>query len=285
MFVHRLRHGHEPARSHGWRAQAFHIIFGHETPSGREFDIGLIVLIMASVMVSLLDSVAALHARHATLFLTLEWAFTVAFSVEYILRLYIVARPLRYARSFYGVIDLLAVLPSYISLLLPGAQYLLVIRALRILRIFRILKLARFVGESEQLMGALLRSRRKIFIFLSTIITLVVIFGALMYLIEGPEHGFTSIPRAMYWAVVTMGTVGFGDITPSTPAGQFVTSIVILIGYGIIAVPTGIYGAELMASLRVARSQRQCSDCGRSGHESDAVYCRHCSAPLADSSG
>lgn len=280
MRITKVRHGHTPARRTGWRAKTFHIVFGHESPAGRGFDVGLIVVIAASVLVTMLDSVAALHLNHVELFLALEWFFTIIFSLEYILRLSIVAEPRRYARSFYGVIDLLAVLPTYLSLILPGAQYLLVIRALRILRIFRVLKMARYVGESQQLVDALLRSRRKIFIFVSTVVTLVIIFGALMYLIEGPRHGFTSIPRAMYWAVVTMGTVGFGDMTPATPLGQFVTSIVILIGYGIIAVPTGIYAAELNAIMRVARSEQRCGACGRAGHELDADFCRYCGATL-----
>ncbi len=280
MRITKIRHGHSPARRTGWRAKTFDIVFGHESRAGRGFDIGLIVVIAASVLVTMLDSVAALHLNHVELFLALEWFFTIIFSVEYILRLSIVAEPRRYARSFYGVIDLLAVLPTYLSLLLPGAQYLLVIRALRILRIFRVLKMARYVGESQQLVDALLRSRRKIFIFVSTVVTLVIIFGALMYLIEGPRHGFTSIPRAMYWAVVTMGTVGFGDMTPGTPLGQFVTSIVILIGYGIIAVPTGIYAAELNSIMRVARSEQRCGACRRAGHELDADFCRYCGAAL-----
>ncbi|MEO7200278.1 MAG: ion transporter [Dokdonella sp.] len=280
MRITKIRHGHSPARRTGWRAKTFYIVFGHESRAGRGFDIGLIVVIAASVLVTMLDSVAALHLNHVELFLALEWFFTIIFSVEYILRLSIVAEPRRYARSFYGVIDLLAVLPTYLSLLLPGAQYLLVIRALRILRIFRVLKMARYVGESQQLVDGLLRSRRKIFIFVSTVVTLVIIFGALMYLIEGPRHGFTSIPRAMYWAVVTMGTVGFGDMTPGTPLGQFVTSIVILIGYGIIAVPTGIYAAELNSIMRVARSEQRCGVCGRAGHELDADFCRYCGAAL-----
>ncbi len=189
-------------------------------------------------------------------------------------------RPWRHARSFFGIVDLLSILPTYLSLALAGSQYLLVIRALRILRIFRVLKLTRYVGEATLLWSALIRSRRKVLVFVSTFLTLVLIFGALMYLVEGPEDGFTSIPQSMYWAVVTMTTVGFGDITPKTPLGQLLTSLIILVGYSIIVVPSGIFTAELANGIRNARESRCCEACGLAGHEADALFCRHCGEKL-----
>lgn len=269
-----------PAAGPAWRARWFHIIFGHEDFAGRLFDILLIVAILGSITTSVLDSVLTLHLRFGTWLYLLEWGFTVAFTLEYLLRILVVDRPWRYVRSFFGVVDLLAVLPTYLSLLLVGSQYLAVIRALRILRIFRVLKLTRYVGEANLLWSTLLRSRRKILIFISTILTLVLIFGALMYLVEGPKNGFTSIPRSMYWAVVTMTTVGFGDITPKTVLGQMLTSLIILIGYGIIAVPTGIFTAELTTSMRNLRKRLRCPACQLQGHEPDALYCRRCGTDL-----
>lgn len=264
----------------GWRRRWFEVIFGHETAAGRNFDLLLIVVIMGSVLIAMLDTVAVLHARYGGLFFALEWAFTLLFTAEYLVRLAIVRRPIRYARSFFGVIDLLAVLPTYLSLLLPGAQYLLVVRVLRILRVFRILKLLRYVDETRVLIGAMQRSWRKILVFLLGMLSIVTIFGAVMYLVEGEENGFTSIPVSMYWAIVTVATVGFGDIAPATPLGRFITSILILIGYGIIAVPTGIYTAELASSLRSDRDARRCPGCGLAGHETDARHCRRCATLL-----
>ncbi|GAB3024022.1 MULTISPECIES: ion transporter [Oleiagrimonas] len=273
---------HAPAGGAAWRERWFQVIFGHQDRPGRLFDVILIAAIVASILITMLDSVQSLHARYGTAFYLAEWTFTLAFTAEYLVRLWVVRRPWRYARSFFGVVDLLSVLPTYISLALAGSQYLLVIRALRILRIFRVLKLTRYVGEADLLWTALIRSRRKVLVFVSTFLTLVLIFGALMYLIEGPRHGFTSIPQSMYWAVITMTTVGFGDITPSTPLGQLLTSFIILIGYSIIVVPTGIFTAELASGLRTAQTLRRCGECGLSGHETDARYCRGCGAMLED---
>ncbi|KAF1722994.1 ion transporter [Pseudoxanthomonas wuyuanensis] len=275
-----------PASEDGWRRRWFDIIFRHDTPPARNFDLLLVLAIVTSVTVIVADSVADIHARYGGWLYALEWGFTILFSAEYALRLATVKRPLRYALSIWGVIDLLSILPTYLSLLLPGSQSLLVVRVLRILRLFRILKLTQYVEESGVLLGALWRSRRKILVFVSTVLTLVVIFGALMYLIEGPQHGFTSIPTSMYWAIVTMATVGFGDIAPQTTFGRLVTSVLILIGYSIIAVPTGIYTAELVSSLREAEAdrghldRRGCPDCGLEGHEPEALHCRHCGHPL-----
>ena len=263
----------------GWRSRWFHIIFGHQSTAGRRFDIALIWLILASVGVAVLDSVPHIHAAYAHGFYLVEWGFTLVFTAEYVTRLLVVKRPLRYARSFYGVIDLLAVLPTWLSLFFPGAQYLLVVRILRILRVFRILKLTRYVSEAGLLLGALQRSSRKIFVFLFAILTVVTIFGAMMYVVEGPQHGFNSIPTGIYWAIVTVATVGFGDISPATPLGRFLASVLILIGYGIIAVPTGIYTAELAAGLR-ERRKVACAGCGLAEHEPDAAHCRRCGTAL-----
>lgn len=275
-----------PATETGWRRRWFDIIYRHDTPPSRNFDLLLIVAIFASVLVIMFDSVPHIHARHAKSMYLVEWAFTLLFTAEYVLRLMVVKRPLRYALSVWGIIDLLSILPTYLSLLVPGSQSLLVVRILRILRLFRILKLTQYVEEGGVLVKALWRSRRKIFVFICAILTVVVIFGALMYVVEGPEHGFTSIPTGMYWAIVTMATVGYGDISPETVSGRFIASILILIGYSVIAVPTGIYTAELASSLREAsrssehHDSRGCPECGLEGHDPDALHCRNCGNPL-----
>jgi voltage-gated potassium channel len=269
-----------PATKAGWRARWFHIIFGHDDAAGRRFDVLLIIAILGSIAVAVFDTVAQVHVRYGAIFYALEWFFTIAFTLEYVMRIVVVDRPWRYMRSFFGIVDVLAVLPTWISLFAAGSQYLLVVRALRILRIFRILKLTRYVGEADLLWLTLIRARRKVLIFFSTILTLVLIFGALMYLIEGPEDGFTSIPTSMYWAIVTMTTVGFGDITPKTTLGKMLTSLIILIGYSIIAVPTGIFTAELAAGMRAKRKLMPCAHCGQTDHESDARHCRICGTAL-----
>lgn len=269
-----------PASPDGVRNRLYRLLFHHDTAAERNFDLALIIAILASVVVVLLDSEPALKADWHSALLAAEWAFTVVFTIEYALRLWVVRRPLRYATSFFGVIDLLAILPSYLSLVLAGSQYMLVIRVLRLLRVFRVLKLVQYSSEAGVLITALMRSRRKISVFVSALVTIVIIFGALMYVVEGPEHGFTSIPTGMYWAVVTMGTVGFGDISPGTPFGRFVTSILILIGYSIIAVPTGIYTAELASTLRPSRRNVRCRECGLRDHEQEAWHCRRCGMAL-----
>ena len=275
-----------PATETGWRRTWFDIIYRHDTPPSRNFDLLLIVAIVASVSVVMLDSVSHIHAAHAELLYAVEWGFTLLFTLEYAMRLAVVKRPLRYALSTWGIIDLLSILPTYLSLGFPGSQNLLVVRILRILRLFRILKLVQYVEEGGVLVGALWRSRRKIFVFVCAVLTVVVIFGALMYVVEGPEHGFESIPMGMYWAIVTMATVGFGDIAPATTLGRFITSILILIGYSVIAVPTGIYTAELASSLRQADpatrvlDNRGCPECGLEGHDPEAHFCRCCGTRL-----
>jgi voltage-gated potassium channel len=271
-----------PRKHDGWQARWFDIIFHHEQGASRNFDLALIIAILASVTVVILDSESELHARFGFAFYLLEWAFTLLFTVEYGLRLYLVRRPLRYAKSFFGVIDLVSILPTYLSLIFIGSQYLLIVRVLRVLRVFRILKLVEYSSEAGILIGALLRSRRKIMVFIYAVLTIVLIFGAIMYLIEGPDHGFTSIPIGMYWAIVTMATVGFGDIVPLTPFGRFLTSILVLIGYSIIAVPTGIYTAELASTLRPKRRSSRCVECGLIDHEADAWHCRRCGRCLPE---
>jgi voltage-gated potassium channel len=269
-----------PASEHGLRYRLYRLLYHHDAPDERNFDLALIIAILASVLVVMLDSVAAIKARWHDALYAAEWFFTVLFTVEYVVRLWTVRRPLRYATSFFGVIDLLSILPTYLSLFFPASASLLVVRSLRLLRVFRVLKLVEYSGEAGILVDALLRSRRKILVFLSAILTVVIIFGAIMYVIEGPEHGFHSIPTGMYWAVVTMATVGFGDIAPGTPLGRFITSILILIGYSVIAVPTGIYTAELASSLRPQRRQVRCVECGLPEHEQDAWHCRKCGRAL-----
>ncbi|MDR2872247.1 MAG: ion transporter, partial [Xanthomonadaceae bacterium] len=259
----------------------------HDTPPSRNFDLALIILILTSVLVIMLDSVESLHARFQRPLYIVEWIFTLLFTAEYVVRLLVVRRPLRYALSVWGIIDLVSILPTYLSVILPGTQSLLVVRVLRILRLFRILKLTQYMEEGGMLMSALWRSRRKIFVFICGVLTVVVIFAALMYLIEGPAHGFSNIPTSMYWAIVTMATVGYGDIAPQTAAGRVISSVLILIGYSVIAVPTGIYTAELASSLLASRQnpknrhdQRGCPECGQEGHEGDAEFCRKCGSPL-----
>lgn len=272
----------DPFDSKGWRKRCFDTIFGYETPAGRGFDVALVIVILLSVGVILADSVAVLNQRFGAQFMALEWFFTLLFTVEYLIRLWAVREPLRYARSFYGVVDLLALLPSYLSLLFPGLQYLAVLRVLRILRIFQVLHIRRYKQASGVLLDTLIRSWRKILVFLLAMLTIITIFGALLFVIEGPEHGFTSIPISMYWALVSVSTVGYGDISPVTPLGRFVASVLILIGYGIIAVPTGIYSAELMSRLSHQADGRACEQCGTTGHDRNANFCRKCGAGLPE---
>lgn len=258
------------------------VIFGTDTPAGRGFDVFLIWTILASVMLVLLVSVESIAGRFGEAIFVLEWIFTALFTVEYILRIYCAVNRRSYIFSFYGVVDLLAFLPSYLALLFTGASYLLVIRLLRVLRIFRILKLVRYLRDANLLLRSLWQARRKILVFYSGMLVLCVIFGALMFMVEGPQHGFTSIPKAIYWAIVTITTVGYGDITPQTPFGQAIASLTTLIGYSIIAVPTGIVTAELASELGRERTLHRCDNCSRAGHDTDAEYCKHCGYKLAE---
>jgi voltage-gated potassium channel len=256
------------------------VIFEADTPAGKTFDVLLIGSILVSVAAVMLDSIHAVQSKHGDLLYGIEWFFTLLFTVEYVLRLLSVGRPLKYAVSFYGVVDLLAIIPTYLSLILPGTQYLLTIRILRILRIFRILKLVQYLGEAKLLIRALRASGRKIAVFLYTVLTLVVIFGSLMYVIEGGAHGFTSIPRSIYWTIVTLTTVGYGDISPQTGLGQALASVVMILGYGIIAVPTGIVTVEMTQAFGRKVSTQACLECSAEGHDFDARHCKFCGAAL-----
>jgi voltage-gated potassium channel len=266
------------------RRRAYEVVFGHESSLGRIFDVVLIGVILLSVAAVLIESIPRYRAEWGSELRLLEWMFTGVFTVEYAVRLWCVGKPARYARSFFGLVDLAAILPSYLSLLLPGGQVLAVVRILRVLRVFRILKLAHYVGEANLLGRALRASRYKITVFLFTVVTVVVVVGSVMYLIEGPDHGFTSIPVGMYWAVVTLTTVGFGDITPQTGWGQLLASALMIMGYGIIAVPTGIVTAEITLAARSSGpnsiGQSVCPKCRLDDHLPDAAHCRHCGAEL-----
>ena len=279
--MNRLATGPETAAPHPrWRAKLHEVIFEAETPAGRAFDVALIVLISLSVLAVLLESIADVRARYGRELHLLEWLFTGLFTLEYLLRLLSVRRPLRYAASFFGIVDLLAIVPTYLSLLLPGSQYFLVVRILRLLRVFRVLKLAEYLTEADVLARALRNSRRKISVFLLTVFTLVVIIGALLYVVEGEENGFTSIPMSIYWAIVTLTTVGYGDISPQTPLGQALAALVMITGYGIIAVPTGIVTVEMANAARKPITTTACPSCAAEGHDADALHCKYCGAQL-----
>ncbi len=263
-----------------WQTKLHEIIFGAETRAGKTFDVLLIVCIFLSVIIVMLDSVAAINAVCGRRLFQLEWFFTLIFTAEYLLRLSCVGRPWRYAISFFGIIDLLAIIPSFLSILLPGAEVFLVIRILRVLRIFRVLKLVQYIGEANLLINALKSSRNKITIFMFTVLSLVIIFGSLIYAIEGEANGFTSIPRSIYWAIVTMTTVGYGDISPKTGFGQTLAAMIMIIGYSIIAVPTGIVTAEINQQMKKKINNRPCPECGTSNHDDDAEYCKYCGSSM-----
>ena len=265
-----------------WRRRMHEVIFESETPEGRLFDKVIIVAILVSVAVVILDSVPALHRRHRATFDVAEWFFTILFTVEYLARLASVQRQLKYATSFFGIVDLISVLPTYLALLFPETHALIDVRILRLLRIFRIFKLTDYVVEYQMLGEALAASRRKILVFLSAVLMVVLILGTLLYVVEGPQHGFTDIPTSVYWAITTITTVGFGDITPKTDAGRLIASVMMLIGWGTLAVPTGIVTAEMTARrhMRPLLGPRSCAHCGATGYGPEARYCQMCGAPL-----
>ena len=267
---------------HGWRAKGHEIIFESDTPAGKAFDVALIVAIFTSIFAVMLESVESIHNRYGNVLAIIEWVLTGLFTVEYILRLVCVVRPGSYARSFFGLVDLFSILPAFVSLLVPGTQALVVIRTVRILRVFRVLKLANYVHASENMMRALVASRRSILVFVATVLMLVVVFGSVMYVIEGPANGFTSIPRGIYWAIVTLTTVGYGDIAPQTNLGQAISAVIMILGYGIIAVPTSIISVQMAKTELSAPtvSGQACTSCGASGHASDAQFCRLCGASM-----
>lgn len=276
-----LRRMAEQRPAGGWRERLYVVIFEHDTPAGRAFDLALLALILTSLLAVALESMPEVRARWGFELLVVEWTFTGLFTVEYLLRLLVVRRPAAYARSFLGLVDLAAVLPTYLRLLLPGSQVLLTLRAVRLLRVFRILKLSHFLGEQTVLLRALRASVRKIVLFLGAVLVLVLVVGALMYVVEGPASGFTSIPASAYWAVVTMTTVGYGDIAPETPLGRLLAAMVMMVGYGIIAVPTGIVTVEMGRAGRPgAASERRCPSCALAGHDEDAVFCKRCGEAL-----
>lgn len=262
------------------RNRIHEIIFEADTPTGKFFDVFLIILILLSVLAVMLDSVKQVNELFGMELYLLEWIFTILFTIEYFLRLTSVGKPLRYATSFFGLIDLLAFLPTYFSLFFPGSQYFLVIRILRVLRIFRVLKLVQYLRDASSLAKALRESGRKILIFLFTVMTLVVIFGSLMYMIEDEENGFTSIPTSIYWAIVTLTTVGYGDISPKTGFGQALAAIIMILGYSIIAVPTGIVTAEMTKTIKTRTNTQACTQCSAEGHDDDATHCKFCGAHL-----
>ncbi len=261
-----------------WRIRLNQIIFGTDTREGRLFDIILLVFITLSVLVVFVDSTTEFHDKYGTYLYMAEWFFTIAFTLEYILRIISIQKPVRYIFSFYGVIDLLSFLPTYLSLFLTGGQLLIILRIFRLLRVFRVLKLGRYLWASKYMMVAIRNSRHKIAVFLWFVMIIVVIMGTVMYLVEGPEHGFSNIPESIYWAIVTLTTVGYGDISPQTGWGKAIASIIMIIGYGVIAVPTGIFAAE-MSRVR-HDSRKECRNCNSKDHEPDADYCKHCGKPL-----
>lgn len=282
-----LPDGHHPSSLSGWRLKWYTIIFEADTKAGQRFDVLLIWAIVLSLVVIMLDSVKPLHSEYENLFSVVEWGFTALFTAEYLARLACSPHPLRYARSFLGVIDLISILPSYIALFVPEAYVLLDVRILRLLRLFRILKMTGYVDELQWLMMAVADSRRKIGVFISIIFTLVVILGSLLYVVEGPQNGFTSVPISIYWAITTITTVGFGDITPHTDFGRLIASMMMMFGWGILAVPTGIVSAEMIAQRAVRKTlsettTRTCHACTTEGHSAEAKFCLHCGEQLTE---
>ena len=263
-----------------WRNRLYVIIFQTDTVAGRRFDSTLLLIILASLVVVILDSIDDVHQNYASVLAYIEWGFTVIFLGEYILRLYCSPKPLRYAFSFYGLVDLLAIVPGILALYYSDAQYLLIIRVIRMLRIFRVLKLGPYLKQAHYLLDALRGSKQKILVFLLSVCTLVIVFGTLMYVVEGPQHGFTSIPKGIYWAIVTLTTVGYGDIVPKTALGQVISSMVMITGYSIIAVPTGIFTAELATAMRGGQLQHHCPVCAKDSHEPEASFCSRCGNAL-----
>lgn len=267
-----------------WRTKLHIIIYGTNTPAGKIFDLVLLIVILASIVLVTLESVKAIDSKYHNFLNIAEWVVTILFTIEYVARIVTVKKPLKYITSFYGIIDLLSTIPKYISLLIAGTHALVALRALRLLRVFRILKLARYLGASNTIIKALKASREKISVFLFAVIIVSIILGTIMYIIEGDESGFTSIPRGIYWCIVTLTTVGYGDISPITPLGQFIASIVMIMGYGVLAVPTGIVTAEIATQKFKSSKEEEgkksvsshCVSCGTEDHSVGAVYCYNC---------
>lgn len=271
-----------PRQQSPLQERLYTIVFGTDTSSGKWFDILLIWAILVSVAVIVMDSMASIHATWGTALKYAEWCFTALFTLEYAMRIWIAKNRRAYLTSVYGIIDLLAILPSYLAILIPQTAPLLIVRLLRVLRVFRVLRLLNYLQEANQVAGALRASARQIFVFFSMVITIMVVFGCLMYVLEGPENGFENIPVSVYWAIVTITTVGYGDVVPVTTAGRAISAAAMLVGYAIIAVPTGIFTSNMIQTVpnRTRRSALNCPQCARAGHEVDAIYCRFCSAAL-----
>tara|TARA_R100000306_G_scaffold521_1_gene1236 strand:- start:1070 stop:1918 length:849 start_codon:yes stop_codon:yes gene_type:complete len=273
----------KPTNKRSWRYRLHEIIYEADTPLGKLFDVILLILILLSIVLVMLESVQGIDAKYHEILYIGEWIITIFFTFEYIARIITVKKPKAYIFSFYGIIDFLSTIPLYISFLFAGSSFLLSVRALRLLRVFRILKLARYVGEATKLRRALISSRAKILVFLFAVLVIAVIAGTLMYIIEGPENGFKSIPTSVYWCIVTLTTVGFGDIAPVTPLGQLLATVIMILGYGIIAVPTGIVSAEYTRSTDndyVHVNTQSCRNCGAQRHRDDAKYCHKCGEEL-----
>jgi voltage-gated potassium channel len=264
-----------------WRSYLYEIIFGTDTPAGKSFDVVLIWSILFSVVIVILESVHSIRSVYGDILYGIEWFFTILFTIEYILRLISVNRRMVYATSFFGLVDLLSILPTYLSIFIPGSQSFLVIRILRLLRVFRVFKLTHYTREARVIMSALRASGRKIGVFISAVLVIVVIIGSVMYVIEGEKNGFVDIPTSIYWAIVTLTTVGYGDLSPQTPFGKALASFLMIIGYGIIAVPTGIVTVGLSQSTQEEASVRECPGCRARGHVSDAEFCRCCGETLS----
>ncbi|WP_299902200.1 ion transporter [uncultured Aquimarina sp.] len=273
----------DTSKNKNWKHQLHEVIYEADTRAGKTFDLIILIIILASIVLVMLESVSYINDKYASLFNILEWIITIVFTIEYFLRIITINKPRKYIFSFYGVIDLLSTIPKYLSILFVGTHALVALRALRLLRVFRILKLARFIGESNNLVKALKASRAKISVFLFAVLIVAIILGTVMYLVEGPEHGFNSIPRSVYWCIVTLTTVGYGDISPETPLGQFIASIVMVLGYGIIAVPTGIVSAEYTQQIKknpINLNTQHCSNCLESNHLDNAKFCHKCGHTL-----
>ena len=266
----------------GWRKKLHEIVYEADTPAGKLFDVSLLIFIILSVLAVMLESVSFIQNKYSSLLLAAEWFFTIVFTLEYIIRIISISKPSKYIFSFYGIIDFLSTIPGYFMFFGFAGQHFLTLRALRLLRVFRILKLARYLREARTLRRALIQSRPKITVFLFAVLMVTIIMGTLMYLLESEEAGFTSIPRSIYWAIVTLTTVGYGDIAPQTPIGQALASMIMITGYAIIAVPTGIVTAEISNASRkkVSTNTQACMECGKEGHEDDAIHCKYCGAKL-----
>lgn len=277
-----LKRSVEQKSDGNWRDVLYDVIFKADTVPGKSFDVALIVIIALSVITVIINTVDTIDQLYGKTLHIAEWVFTIIFTIEYILRLVCCRRPVAYAKSFFGIVDLFSILPTYISVFLPSSHVLAVVRIIRVLRIFRVLKLVKYVGESELLIDALRSSRRKITVFLFSVITIVIIFGSVMYIVETPENGFINIPQSIYWAVVTLTTVGYGDMTPQTHIGKAISMIIMVMGYGIIAVPTGIVTAEMTKAMGHHNkvSTNVCEGCGYRWHDDDAHYCKHCGNSL-----